>query len=121
MGEGDCGVPDPTESEASREARRDKLSGPLFRAARRERGAEAVEAVAAERLRQILRSFVDPAGGFATAQAAIALLALDRAEGSREVLGMLRRWLGEGLGEGPCPFAVKQFAARFAIWQRRNE
>lgn len=124
LGEGDCGVPDPTEGEASRAARRGKLAGPLFREASGD-----AEAIASTELRRILRRSIgalegsaEPAARFSAAQAAAALALLDPAEGGEEVLGMLRQWLAEGLGPGSgqqaCPFAVKQFVSHFAIWQK---
>jgi len=127
LGEGDCGVPDPTESEASRSARREKLAGML----RGHTSVEDIEAAARKEFDEILRLCATAhdadsrrSAKFFILQAELARSALNPSEGGEQALHIMREWIAKGLGPAdgaepmPCPYGVKRFVSHLAIWQK---
>jgi len=121
-GQGDGGQPDEAgDTQEARASRSAKLSGKL-----RDTPLNEVETyIAAEVARVLARIRSDPlprlrsgaVAPFAELQATIILSAW-KPEQSEIALGILRRWLADGIDGQQCPYLVKEFASHFSMWQK---
>jgi len=122
LGEGDCGIPDDTETEQDRKERAVKLQGLLHR----DKNSDAVEDLVKKEVCSTLGRLEDSDGAkplhdaalapFTKLQAIIIRAAWDPELGE-EALAMLSEWVTKGFNRGECPHLVKEFASYFAIWQ----
>mmetsp|Transcript_28206 Transcript_28206/g.61286 ORF Transcript_28206/g.61286 Transcript_28206/m.61286 type:complete len:1033 (+) Transcript_28206:163-3261(+) len=136
LGEGDFGIPDPTESDESRRSRRRKLHGKLDGLKEHE-----IEAFISREVERIVTpskeeehycceappsspaspsssSSSTPPPSFCRLQAALIAGAWQAERGS-EALKVVNSWVTGGLAHSDQkpPFVVAEFASRFAIWQ----
>lgn len=125
LGEGDGGFGDPLETAESRAERNNKLSGAL-----RGTAADGLDSAVVAEVHRVLKRLdaeeihdtavptrTTVTAAFDTLRATLVRAAWEP-ECGEQALAMLREWLDQGIGGTSCPFALKQFASHFAMWQK---